>query len=150
MSDTEDDDIHPRKWQWWRVSGGVWKEPELDWLTGSLPGMVEEYGGYHRLPMIEQDYADLSITVFSLTKFVGSEIIKQLSEYNAMSNEEQDEARNGWEEDSPIRWLWFFEHVYPSSHLVFVHYGLIEAHGIFCATYKDMLDVVQLVRSGAK
>lgn len=150
MSNELKEDAYPLKWQWWRVAEGEWKETELDWLEGTLTEIVKKYGGYIERPMIERDFDNLSLGVYSLCRKGISPAVKvQLSEYHAMSDEDQDKAHEEWESNSPVEWLWYFEGVYPSSHLIFVHYGLIEAYGIFCKTFKDMLDAVKLLRGGA-
>jgi hypothetical protein len=143
---SEATEIDPvRKWRWWRVEDDVWTNPELDWLDGTLEEMVSEYGGYSEAPMLEYRERQVSIGVYSLDhRYFSAEQLQELADINALD----DDSRFDIADHS--HWRWLFGDVHPSSHVIFVFYRkgdeVIEAHGIFCRTYKDMLGVLRLLR----
>jgi hypothetical protein len=141
----------PSKWEWWRVKKGEWENlsatGKMEWLTGLLDKMAKEYGVHSDTSVMDKESGDISVTVYGLKSPRISESCKaELASYHKLGDEEKDEAFDKMESDGPLEWLYFFEDVYPSSHLIYVHYSTnVEAYGIFCETYKDMLDVVHLV-----
>ena len=153
----------PSRWEWWRVSNGEWNDLVINWLSGTFSEMAKEYGVHSEKPILDIDNGHVSIVVYGLKNWIVSNQSKaSVAKYNELidaqlvsygkgnieesekTEKEADLLYDSWNENSSAQWFYFFEPVYPSSHLVYVSYGNIETHGIFCEKYKDMLDVVAL------
>lgn len=169
MDTIKNDEDLPVRWEWWAVKKGEWIRftYEMDWLAGELLEMAREYGVISDTPILDIDKQFMSITVYGLRHIPISanaiqavveckNISRLAGEARSAGNDEmatelegkEEAVFDSWADNSPESWLYFFEHVYPSSHLVYIHYmGGIDAYGIFCNSYKDMLDVVGKVTS---
>lgn len=141
-----------QKWGWWRVKDGAWvdKFSELDWLTGELGEMAEEYGVHAPEPIMTKQDGETVLAVYSLqAPLLAQSDWEEIARYRSLRQSDEraaEELLDSWDLRTGMAWLYFFEPVYPSSHLVYVHYGdNVEAYGVFCATWKDMLDVVKAV-----
>jgi hypothetical protein len=149
---------HPSKWEWWRVKDGEWdnlsRTGRMDWLAGELIEMAKEYGLHSDLPVLKRETDDVSIIVYGLkTPPITKATIDKVDEFSGLGiddwTDEVDKKHDEMLEDEGCSFYYFFKDVYPSSHLVYVHYSnIIEAYGVFCASWKDMLDVVSLVSGG--
>lgn len=159
----------PLVWTWWRIQKGEWINLsagyKLDWLTGELDEIAAEYGVNYPKPMLERSGENTEITVYSLkVRRYHPDTLKgikeRLGQYRQdglnkdLTDEEDqalDEAFEKWrEEDEDRDWMYFWEPVYPSAYLLYVHYlrgkdNYTEAHGMFCETYKDLLEVLRLL-----
>jgi hypothetical protein len=137
----------PIRWEWWRVLQGVWSQPDLDWLSGTHEEMASTYGTNSNMPMFHRKTDGIHIAVFSLkAPFLTYEELAVFKSCEELDKEHRDVIYDEWfEADGALNWLWLWEDVYPSSHLVYVQYGKVETHAIFCETYRDMLEVMQLV-----
>lgn len=143
-----------RKWMWVYASSEGWKDlsVRLNWLDGKLSEMVKEFGGYSDVPMIEIETTNSTVIVYSLDCPIIPEDCKADVHRARSMDEIEDGSSDGeisqWinSDTDPRGWYYFFEPVYPSTHLVFVHYQVsrecIEVYGIFCASYFDMINVV--------
>lgn len=141
-----------RKWVWMRAASGGLIEINLDWLDGELSEMAAEFGGFSAAPVLEKTLdGNVEISIYSLDR-------KRISESDKSDLEEavnsaayretgEHDDLDSWINDGDKRgWYYFFKPVHPSSHVIFVHYGsvfgYVEAYGIFCETYADMLNVL--------
>lgn len=140
-------------WFWWYVKHGEWhdRRHELDFLDGQLEEMAREAGGGLTHIVFEKDTPTIDITVYFLTAHrLTSEEQDLVGEWENHERTHTGIEIDEWENARPKGppWFYWFKSIHPSSYLVYIHWGVnnvvSEIHGIFCATYKDMVEVVKL------
>lgn len=151
---------YARKWRSWYFASGKWSEANDELVEGvSRQEAVSAYGGYADAPMLssrkQHDASCRDIDVYSLDARIYSDKEReQLQELRKQSDtlvgsQEYFAFYDLWEKEHPdLYWLDTWESVYPSAYMIFVDYmsgdDTIETHQIYCCTYSDLLQVLQM------